>query len=73
MEKDYTLTIKGFKNMAQVEEFANWYEGQGEQDAFVWFEIAKDNGNIDVDSMCVDVHTPYIKSENNLTITVRPS
>lgn len=73
MEKDYALIIKGFKSMEQVREFADWYEGQGEQDAFVWFGIAKEEGRIDVDSMCVDCRTPYITTENSLTITVKPS
>lgn len=50
----YSLKLNGFKTKAQVEEFLSWYSGQGEQDACIWLEIAKDAGKIDVDSMMVD-------------------
>lgn len=53
---EYKLIIEGFTSIAQMKAFYNWYEGQGEQDATVWFEIAKDEGEIDVDFMGVDVH-----------------
>jgi hypothetical protein len=47
----FKLVIEGFKTKAQVQAFADWYSGQGEQDAYVWFECRKDAGEIDVDSM----------------------
>lgn len=52
--ENYTLTIKGFKTKEQVLAFASWYEGQGEQDACVWFECRKEEGEIDVSVMNVD-------------------
>lgn len=50
----YTLTIKGFKNKQQVEEFASWYCGQGEQNASIWFECRCEEGVLDVSTMNVD-------------------
>ena len=47
----YEIRITGFKTKEQANEFISWYEGQGEQEAQVWFEIAKDAGKIDVDFM----------------------
>lgn len=36
--KTVTVTIHGM-TAEQAKQFAHWYEGQGEQDASVWFEI----------------------------------
>lgn len=47
----YKIAITGFKTKAQAEEFINWYEGQGEQDASYWFECRKAEGTLDVDTM----------------------
>lgn len=38
MSTDIKLTITGFKSVAEAEAFAEWYSGQGEQDASIWFE-----------------------------------
>lgn len=54
----YNLTFTGFKTKAQAEAFRDWYSGQGEQDATVWFECRKEEGEIDVDFMPVDVQDP---------------
>jgi len=54
VEQEYTLTIKGFKTEAQVKAFAEWYSSQGEQDASIWFECRKEEGEIDVEYMNVD-------------------
>jgi hypothetical protein len=64
---NFELRIKGFKSKVQVEAFISWYEGQGEQDASVWFECRKEEGDIDVDSMPVDVSIPLVWNENTLT------
>lgn len=53
------LMISGFKTRAQVEAFINWYEGQGEQDACVWFECRKAEGTLDVESMPTDCKKTY--------------
>jgi len=52
----FEILIKGFKTKEQAEEFYSWYEGQGEQDACVWFEIAQSKGTMDVSFMPVDVN-----------------
>ena len=66
---DYSLTIRGFKTPAQVKAFIDWYEGQGEQDACIWFEIHKDAGKIDVDFMPVDVSKKYEWNEEQTNLT----
>lgn len=32
------LIIKGFRNDEHAKAFIHWFEGQGEQDAGVWFD-----------------------------------
>ena len=61
----YELRITGFKTKAQVEAFASWYEGQGEQDADIWFECRKDDGEIDIDSMHVDCNFKSVWTKNS--------
>lgn len=34
----YTVTFTGFATAQQAQAFAEWYEGQGEQDAATWME-----------------------------------
>lgn len=70
---DYSLTIRGFKTAAQARAFIQWYEGQGEQDAVIWFENRKDEGEIDVDFMPVDCSRPYMQEGNNLTAWLKIS
>lgn len=62
----YNLLIKGFKTKAQAEAFIDWYEGQGEQDACIWFECRKDEGEIDVDFMPVDCNIKYVWDDDTL-------
>ena len=40
----FDVTVKGFKTRDEAETFMSWYEGQGEQDAAVWFECRQDEG-----------------------------
>jgi hypothetical protein len=42
----FTLMITGFRTQAEVDAFISWYEGQGEQDAAVWFECRQKEGEI---------------------------
>ena len=63
---EYSLQINGFKTKAQVKAFIDWYEGQGEQDSSIWFECRKDEGEIDVDTMQVDLKHPYVWDEHNV-------
>jgi hypothetical protein len=53
-KKMYEVKIKGFKTKKQAQEFINWYSGQGEQDASVWFEARKAEGKLDVSFMPID-------------------
>ncbi len=39
------VLITGFKNNDEAKEFINWYEGQGEQDASIWFECRIEEGS----------------------------
>lgn len=55
----YSLKINGFKTKSQAEAFIQWYEGQGEQDASVWFGERQHDGQIDVDFMPVDCQKTY--------------
>jgi ABC-type Fe3+ transport system substrate-binding protein len=38
MKNEYAVLVKGFKEQDQAEAFIKWFEGQGEQDANIWFE-----------------------------------
>ncbi len=59
------VVVTGFRTEAQAKAFIEWYEGQGEQDAGVWFECRKEEGEIDVDWMGVDLKATFpIEFEN---------
>lgn len=61
----YKLEISGFKSEAEVKAFIGWYDGQGEQDAAIWFECRMSEGLIDRDFMPVDCGKTYpIKFED---------
>lgn len=60
----YELKITGFKTKKQAEQFRDWYSGQGEQDAAIWFECRKSEGNLDVEYM----HTKSFSDWNNDTL-----
>lgn len=66
----YSLKINGFRSMKEVETFINWYEGQGEQEASIWFEEAKLQGNIDRDFIGVDTNKPYEIEDNTLMVWI---
>ena len=69
MDKEYSLTIKGFKTPEQVTEFIKWYEGQGEQDAAIWFWCRKEEGTIDVNFMPVDCSKQYAWNDDKTNLT----
>ena len=50
----------------EIRTFPDWYEGQGEQDAEIWFECRKDEGEIDIGTMYVDYTKPYEWQDNTL-------
>lgn len=67
----FEIRIKGFTSKEQAEVFKEWYSGQGEQDAYIWFETAQDQGRIDVSSMnCEDAETKWV--DNTLEMVVKP-
>ena len=68
--KEITVAVKGFTNDAQAKAFIEWYEGQGEQDAWVWFELRKEEGELDVTSMNVDCAATYPLTPVNNTYTM---
>ncbi len=67
----YELNLKGFKTKEQVLAFIKWYEGQGEQEAQVWFEERMSEGEIDVDFMPVDCSKPYVWNGNTLEASLK--
>lgn len=67
----FKLLIEGFKTKAQAEAFADWYEGQGEQDADIWFEIHQSEGKLDVSSMHAVLQKNKWK-DDTLTMKVDP-
>lgn len=69
---NYSLLITGFKTKAQVKAFYDWYEGQGEQDAPYWFECRKQEGEIDVETMYVDMSKPPKWNGNTLEMKIKP-
>jgi hypothetical protein len=58
-EEGFELRISGFKSKAEVEVFIDWYCGQGEQDASIWFDCRMDEGKIDRSSMNADCQATY--------------
>lgn len=69
----YQVNVTGFKTKQQAEQFVEWYEGQGEQDAAIWFECRKDEGTLDVDFMPTDCSLTYPLQwdENTLKLVLR--
>lgn len=67
----FEVTITGFDTKAQAEAFIQWYNGQGEQDAAVWFE----NSDVGCTSMNVDCAGtfPTIWIGNSSVMVVKPA
>lgn len=55
----FNVLVSGFETKAEAEAFIQWYEGQGEQDAEVWFDCRKAEGRINSSSMPVDCQVTY--------------
>jgi len=74
-KEDINLTISGFTNKAQAEEFINWYVGQGEQDSEIWFECRQDEEVLDVSSMYCNCDTtfPLTWNENTINMEIKPT
>ena len=69
----YTLTIKGFTTQEQVEQFAEWYCGSGEQSLHEWFACTPINtSSLNVD--CVRMQGCWIMDvdDTNLDLYVKP-
>ena len=54
-QEGFKVVVTGFKTQAEADAFIGWYEGQGEQDACIWFECRKDEGEIECRSMIIDM------------------
>ena len=71
----FTLMITGFRTQKEVDAFVDWYEGQGEQDADIWFECRQAEGDIECDSMHTDMskdHWPPKRDGEATIIRVKP-
>lgn len=55
----FRVTFSGFESAEQAIAFADWYEGQGEQDAVYWFEARIDDENLDVRSMYTNISESF--------------
>ena len=64
----YKVEIEGFNTKEEAEEFINWYSGQGEQDADIWFDCRKEEGTIDASSMNVDCGKTFPLSWTDKTV-----
>lgn len=60
-----SVTFEGFKSIKDAEIFVQWYEGQGEQDAEIWFECN------DSTAPMVDCNKAYVKTNNNITAQLK--
>ena len=49
--EDIIVTVKGFEKIEEAKEFCNWYSGQGESDAEIWFDCRASEGVINTTSM----------------------
>jgi hypothetical protein len=52
MDKTFKVTFTGFETEEQAKTFADWFEGQGEQDASIWMEE-----NSDITDVCVNMES----------------
>lgn len=49
-EQEFQVVLHGFKTKEQAQEFIDWYEGAGEQDAYYWLsEHVGFSANVNVD------------------------
>lgn len=64
-----TVTVKGFNKIEEAQEFCEWYSGQGEQDASIWFDCRKSEGVIDVSTMNADII--HKTDKNNIDMTLK--
>lgn len=64
------VVVDGFKTIEEANEFCEWYSGQGEQDAAIWFDCRKSEGIIACDTMdCSDIQKV---SDQQINMTVKP-
>lgn len=62
----WSVTFTGFETKEQARCFADWYEGQGEQDAAYWLEE-----NSDLAFASWDTSVPFKIKDNSITVTLR--
>lgn len=61
-ENNITVTVKGFSTFEEANQFCEWYCGQGEQTASIWFEERKSEGIIPSSFMETEI---IQKTDNN--------
>lgn len=62
----YSVTISGFKSKEEVEEFFNWYGGQGEQDFGCWL----DHQDIKLNFAPVNLKEPFYSHGNQYYFSI---
>lgn len=55
---EYSVNLSGFKTLEAAREFISWFEGQGEQDISVWWEIKQEERPEIGNSPIVDISVP---------------
>lgn len=70
----FKIEISGFTSQAQAEQFAQWYNHQGEQYICDWLECRHQEGKVDCTSLNVDLlkTLPLKWADNTLKIKVSP-
>ena len=67
--KQYSVTLKGFKDKKQADEFIHWFSSQGEQYCEVWFE------DRELPSPMINCEKPYVRTDDegqyNITAEVK--
>jgi hypothetical protein len=58
-----SVIINGFQNDTEAQEFISWYEGQGEQDSCIWFELRQEEGKKVRDSIICNLEKTYVKGK----------
>jgi hypothetical protein len=64
VSRSFKVIFEGFETEEQAKTFADWYEGQGEQDSAMWLEnIGIVAANVDMDKY--HKQGGFIANENN--------
>lgn len=71
-KETWSVLVTGFPTKEDAEAWRGWYDGQGEQDADIWLEDRKNDGDCGIKSAYVDYSEEAQKakklSDNNQLI-----